>query len=205
MCSLIQNRRVAPVGLLLLVAAGLTVLMQLGRFRSAILNLDATIEGTIVANGPVPNGRAVPHTRPQWSSWIGDDNHRGHLTLGPFTAPRLLGFDLMGYPRVGGNRLYLENVATGATWDPALENPGDVWKAVVVELPADWRGADVRLHVVDDAVEWGGWLALTQPVAVPGWTVWWNGVPRRVCAFLLSGVVLLIVAISAVRYAGGRK
>lgn len=197
MYALNQNRRVAPVVWLLLVALGLALLMQLGRFRLSIPDLEASIEGTFLPNAPVPNGRAVPHTRPQWSSWVGDDNHRGHLTLGPFVAPSVLGFDLTGYPRMGGNRLYFENRTTGATWDPALDNAGEEWKVVVVELPADWRGAPVVMHVVDNAAEWGGWLALTRPVVVPRWTIWWNGVPRILCTFLLTGVVLLIVVSGA--------
>ncbi len=188
-----------PVEWWLLAAAGLLVaLLQLGTVRET-LTASASIDGHFVAEGDTPTHVPAPHRARHWSSWSERAAQQGRLILGPFAAPHTISFHVSGYPNATGNHVSLENRTTGATIAPAVPDPGNFWFPVVVDLPADWRGAPVVLRVIDESDAEEGWLAVAMPVGLPGWAAWFVGVPARITTFLLIGATLAVGATAAAR------
>lgn len=188
-----------PILVVALCAAVLWGLSELARVQVR-LSLDRVeAHDKFEASGPVPNGSLGPAGLKYWSSWAGNDAHHGALVLGPFASPLALTIQIIGYPQMGGNRLYFENVATGELFDPKIANAGEEWRRVRIDLPAAWHGVPTLLHAIDDADAWGGWLAVSEPMQSPWWAAWWSGIWPKLDATLFSGLAAaLLMTASAV-------
>jgi hypothetical protein len=147
---------------------------------------------------PPPGGGRI------WSSWNGSDANTGELVLGPFSAPRILGLCVCGYPLVDGDRLYLENTATGARLDVATTNIGASWSELRLALPAPWRGAPVTVHAVDGSGAYFGWLAVGEPRAAPAYAAGWTSFARKLATFSAVGLLLFLLQGAALEVVGRR-
>lgn len=182
-------------------AAGIVLLGGLLWWMQRTVPLDGSItssaEGVFVADGIVPSRLGSPDGSRYWSSWQDDDANTGQLQLGPYPAPRTLGFYLAGYPQLEGNRLFFEQANTGELWEPELANPGEAWSPVVVDLPPGWLGNPLVIHAVDDAHGVHGWLGLAEPFAAVRSAWWWNGALRKLGVFVFVGLVVGLAATGA--------
>ena len=149
------------------------------------------------ASGP-PNGD------PYWSSWCGDDANTGRLEMGPFPAPSNLCFYLRGYPSKPGLQIYLENLETGERLAFASGVIGEYWQRCLWTLPKAWRNQPVKLVGVDDAKEWAGWFALSEPRTVPVIAGLGYGYWGRLYRFLTVGFVVALVGLAAIRQLSSR-
>lgn len=170
----------------------LAALVRLPDLQLPIEGIGTKIEGTFAEGGAIPSKRTPLPGLQWWNSWAGSDDHRGTLEIGPFPAPARFGLFAAGYPRIGRNHVLLVNVASGETQPLALENLGESWTRVDVVPPDGWRGSPLSIRAVDDAAEWGGWIALSTPFTVPAWLGWWSEPIPRLVAFLLVGITVAL-------------
>jgi hypothetical protein len=149
------------------------------------------------ASGP-PNGD------PYWSSWCGDDANTGRLEMGPFPAPSNLCFYLRGYPSKPGLQIYLESLETGERLAFASGVIGEYWQRCLWTLPKAWRNQPVKLVGVDDAKEWAGWFAISEPRTVPVIAGLGYGYWGRLYRFLTVGFVVALVGLAVIRQVSSR-
>jgi hypothetical protein len=185
----------------------------LERAAVPVPGVTARIQGQFTEQGDVPTSRGFapdgarrdgeplggrPNARgPFWSSWNGSNEGKGELELGPFPAPRVLGLPVCGFPRVDGNELYLENMATSERIELTEGNVGGDWAYLRLWLPASWRNQPVTVHAVDASAAYYGWLAVGAPSAVPVYAAWWDSFARKLHGFLGVGMILLLLQVSA--------
>jgi hypothetical protein len=204
-----------PAAAVLAAAAAILVLgpRLLDRAPRAIPSLQARTSGQFTEGGDIPTNRGIgadgdrwdgfpraerPATGGRyWSSWNGSNGNRGELVLGPFAAPRILGLAVCGYPRIEGNRLYLENTITAEQRELTEGNIGAGWTEIRVRLPASWRGVPVVLHAVDGSGAYFGWVAVGEPRDVPLYAAWWNPFARKLHGFAAVGLVLFLLQSAA--------
>lgn len=160
----------------------------------------AVVEGVFPRDGHFPGaGGFTPAPRLRvWGSWDGDDRNRGSVTLGPFRCPQRLEFGVAGYPANERNGVFLELVASGQRERIQISNAGERWQYVEHLPPAGWRGRAVRLIAVDDAIEFGGWLAVTEPFPDGGSGIAARG--RVLRSWVLQLALLALVALGAARW-----
>jgi hypothetical protein len=139
---------------------------------------------------------------PYWSSWNPGGASVGELVLGPFPAPAILGLKVVGFPRVAGNRLVLENCVTGETRDLAETNVGFRWADLRFRTPPSWRGRPVMVHAVDGSSGPYGWLGVGALRTVPESAGWWTLTVQRGYALLGTGILYFLLLGPALRLAG---
>jgi len=164
--------------------------------------------GCFVERGALPADRTVAPRDERgdfWSSWGNAGNAKGELRLGPFPAPRILGLRVMGYPYVGGNRLFLENTRTGEHLDVTESNIGEGWSDIRLWTPRSWRTVPVVLHAVENSAGPFGWLAVGAPRDVPLYAAWWNPFAQRLYGFAGAGLVLFLLQSAAMHLLRGRR
>lgn len=132
-----------------------------------------------------------------WSSWAARDGSTGTVSLGPFPAPARIELEMAGYPGAAGNRILLVNTATGATLPRTVADPGEDFKTVQLVLPDSWRGDPVMVEFVDGSAEPAGWIAVSEPRAIPWWAAWWGGILPRAAAVLMVGCATLFLLSAA--------
>jgi len=97
-------------------------------------------------------------------SWIGDESNTGTFVSGSFLAPANIIVFLSGYPSLGGNRLYLQDIRSNRQLTLIIrKDPGQTWQRYIWELPKDWRGSAVRFVANHSATGLQSWLGLTVP------------------------------------------
>lgn len=192
--SLICRPELFLVCLALLLVAGSLV----GRGRSEI---EVPLSGMSGAFAP-GNSDNVPSTAPPvdgkfWSSWAATDTSLGTLSMGPFPAPGVVEFQLAGYPNAAGNRILFENTSDGSILQPRTPSPDEVWKTVRISLPDSWQDDPIILRVLDRSAEPPGWIAISNPQAIPAWAAWWNGIIPKAAAMLMVGCAALFLLSAA--------
>lgn len=218
-----RARRASLRAALLVAAAGTFVLLPRALERAAreIPGLKVRAGAPFRENGEIPRDRGIAadgerqdgfprHGEPPgggrfWSTWKTTGGPGGELVIGPFPAPGVIGLDACGYPRVGGNRLYLEDTATSQKIDLSEDNIGGEWCALRVRLPAAWRGRPVALHAVAGAGGFFGWMAVGVPREVPSWASGWNSFARALAGFAGVGAVLFLLQTAACPLLAGRR
>jgi hypothetical protein len=202
--------------------AALYVLVPKLLDRAAVLipGVSARVTGFFAPGGDLPlsRGVALDGARPDgfprpgapaaggpfWSSWEGANGNRGELVLGPFPAPRVLGLPVAGYPRVEGNRLYLENTTSSQRMELTEGNIGGAWSDLRLQLPASWENQPVLLHALDASTGYFGWLAVGAPRRVPIDVAGWNPFARKLHGFIGAGLLLLLLQSAAMTFLRGR-
>ena len=157
------------------------------------------------ADGGPRDGRP-PGGGAYWSSWGGSNSREGSLELGPFQAPALLEIPVCGFPRVEGNRLYLEDTVTSEELEVGEGNIGADWVQVRVPVPGAWVGHSVVLRAIDRSSGYYGWLAVGAPRSVPAYAAPWGSFARKLLVFgAVAGAVLLLQSalLRALRALGG--
>jgi hypothetical protein len=165
-----SNRIVLAATALIALLISATLLTQAAAKRFAIRadKLPSTVAGVFQRNGQHPEAiepLGVPRPR-LWASWVGNDQHTGSLSLGPFEAGRKLAFFTCGYPSEAGIRLYLRREFDAQTLDLKVATGGQQWILQTLNLPQDWHGVRVTLHAEDNATEFRGWVGISEPIPV---------------------------------------
>ena len=206
------RRGVLGLGLAL---AWVLVMRTLDTAPQALAPVSVSITGAFAAGGPIPasstagtslqtSGRGVSGNEPPgratyWSSWEGSGDAVGSLTLGPFPAPRVLGLRVIGFPRLAGNRLVIENLSTHEEREVVATNVGFRWCDVRLPLPASWVGRPISVIAIDGSRGTYGWLGVGAPASVAPYASLWTPLARKVAAFLVSGLLLALLVGAASR------
>lgn len=176
------------------VAAALVAIILLGigwlQFRRAEEN--ALAPGSYELQGgfhPAASGQAGPRrfeaVRP------------GSLRSSPFTLPRGGRLSLMvsGNPNEHGNHLELERLDSGQILPLAVdEPPRPVWRMFTWQVPAEWRGAPVRLAASLASSGFDHDLGVSEPFEVRAFAVSPGGLAMGLRQFLYLFWVFLFLA-----------
>lgn len=189
--------RIVPAALLLI-----AFLTAIAGMRMANLRLPCSVEpveitGSFPEEAVLPHGKSALNGQRYWGSWAGNDNNTGSIKLGPFKALHRLGIQVSGYPRIGKNSITARNTATGETIRQEIPNIGEMWEPIMLQIPEAWHGQPIEINAVDDAQEWGGWLALSEPFTIPRWTAWMHGFVYRLCSFVFVGLAAWVMVVAA--------
>jgi hypothetical protein len=133
----------------------------------AYADLAVEPHGSFQRDGQNPSAPlALAHARGVrvWGSWSGSDANTGALVLGPFPAPAVLRFAVVGFPNAEGDQLSLERLDTHEQQKITAPDAGGEWRIVDCLPPRDWVGRPVRVIAIDQAKQFGGWLGLSEPI-----------------------------------------
>ncbi len=117
-------------------------------------------------NGFCENGASsVAPVAPFWGSYCSKgDSDSGRIVTSTFQLNGDFDIYLSGNPNGEGISLSLENQSTQQRLElhPPMW-PGAVWQRYAFELPATWRGQNLRLVAEDNSSASMGWLSFTAP------------------------------------------
>src|SRR5207245_274051 len=96
---------------------------------------------------------------------------------------------LGGYPHHPGNDLFLEMPWLGITLPLESGDIGERWETKTFDIPSGWRGRLVNIVAVDRSHDIGGWLAVSEPLPLPGGPLIESGLGADLAAWLVNGLL----------------
>ena len=133
-----------------------------------------------------PGGSPHQIPVPTWGTYCDKgDATLGHAATGTFRLDGPFDIYLSGDPGGPNLNLELENLTDRQVRDirPNV-GPGPFWDRVTFDLPAGWRGKDLRLVATDQSTSSMGWIAFSAPLPPV------KGEPRREAVRLLLKTLL---------------